>query len=231
MKKEKTYEIGQSYIKFDFKANKDFKAVFEKYLLYKGKVYAKEFYHKEFLSDVLYFAVELEDGSLKSRLRIFGTISTRALIAFAGISAGIDYIIRDSQMVTEHIVQDIVNEQSIDPNLIVRVERRLGIPGKIKRLYNNIERIKINRQNLTENQQQNIINRISKQYKELVYELGQSEAELIGREIRENNIPLQPANEDEDIYYPEVNAIREERIKLISENKIAKTRQALPSPR
>jgi len=88
MNKENTYELGQTYIRFDFKANEEFKFALEKYLLYKGKVYAKEFFHKEFVFDEFYFVVETEEGSLKSRLKIFGKIAVGALIAYGGIRTG-----------------------------------------------------------------------------------------------------------------------------------------------
>lgn len=232
MNEEKRYELGQSYIRFDFKANKNFKIVFEKYLLYKGKTYAREFYHKELLVEGLYFAVELEEGSLKSRLKIYGRIAIgalSALTAYGGMRTGIDYIIRDSQTITENIVQDIYNDENINPNSIKRVERRLGAPGRIKRLYGDIERLRANRENLTEKQQQELINRISRQFKHLVNELDQPELELIANEIRENDIPVQRPGEKKDIDFRRSYAIREKRIRLISEDEIDEIKH-LPPP-
>jgi len=229
MNEEKRYEIGQSYIRFDFKANENFKIAFEKYLLYKGKTYAKEFYQSDLLMGGLFFAVELEEGSLKSRLKIFGKIAAGALIAYGGIRAGTDYIIRDSQRITEHIVQDISNDKNIDPSSIKRVERRLGVPGRINRLYGDLEKLRAHRQDLTGNQQQQLINRISKQFKHLVNELDQPELELIANEIRENDIPVQRPGEKKDIDFRRSYAIREKRIRLISEDQIDEIKH-LPPP-
>lgn len=219
MNKDETYELGQSYIRFDFKANEEFKIALEKYLLYKGKVYAKELYHKELVFDEFYFIVETEDGSLKSRLKIYGKIAIGTLIAYGGIRTGIDYLIQDTRRITNHIVEDISNEPNINPNSIGRVERRLGVPGKLKRLYDDIQYLENNRENLTEEDQRNIINRISNRYDNLISELdepviGQIQNDIEQknfypefRELREQNqLPV----ENEDDFIPRIYAIREE---------------------
>ena len=81
------YQLAQSYIRFDFSASDEFKKAFEKYLLYKGKVYANEFLHKEFLQGELWFEVQLEEGSLKSRLIVFGAIAYTAINGYGGFRA------------------------------------------------------------------------------------------------------------------------------------------------
>lgn len=109
------------------------------------------------------------------------------------------------------------------------MERRLGAPGRIKRLYSDIERLRANRKNLTENQQQELINQISRQYKHLVDELDRPEIALIADEIIENEIPLQQPDENEGIDFPRSYAIREKDIRLISEDEIDEI-ERLPSP-
>lgn len=229
MIKEKVYEICQAYIRLDLQADQDFKEAFEKFLLYRGKVYAKEFYKKDYLIDGFYFSVELEDGSLKSRLKIFGKVAIGSLIAYGGIRTGIDYVIKDSQAVTEHIAQDISN----NPNLgqrIQRVERRLGVPGKIKRMYNDIDKLNRNRKNLTVIEQQELINKIQNNFEELIIELDQQEIQTIGQDLIQFQIPLPNPDRNQDIIIPRQFGIREEEIRLISENEIQEQRQ-LPKPR
>jgi hypothetical protein len=198
MNKENTYELGQTYIRFDFKANEEFKFALEKYLLYKGKVYAKEFFHKEFVFDEFYFVVETEEGSLKSRLKIFGKIAIGALIAYGGIRTTIDYLIEDSRRITNQIFEDISNEPNINPNSIGRVERRLGVPGKLKKLYNDIQHLENNRENLTEQDQRNIINRISNRYDNLINELDQPLIEQIQEDLEQKE------------FYPQIQEFREQ---------------------
>jgi hypothetical protein len=198
MNKENTYELGQTYIRFDFKANEEFKFALEKYLLHKGKVYAKEFFHKEFVFDEFYFVVETEEGSLKSRLKIFGKIAVGALIAYGGIRTGVDYLIQDSQRITNHIFEDISNEPNINPNSIGRVERRLGVPGKLKRLYNDIQHLENNREKITEQDQRNIINRISNRYDNLINELDQPLIEQIQGDLEQKE------------FYPQIQKFREQ---------------------
>ncbi len=219
MNKENTYELGQSYIRFDFKANEEFKTALEKYLLYKAKIYAKEFFHKELVFDEFYFVVETEEGSLKSRLKIYGKIVIGALIAYGGIRTGVDYLIQDSRRITNHIVEDIANEPNINPNSIGRVERRLGVPGKLKRLYDDIQHLENNRENLTEQEQRNIIKRISNRYDNLINELDQPVIEQIQNDLQQKNFYSQiqqlweqnqiPISDDE-YRLPLLNAIRED---------------------
>ncbi len=228
MNKEKVYEIGQAYIRLDFKATHEFKEAFEQFLLYKGKQYAKELYNKELLIDGFYFTVELEDGSLKSRLKIFGKIAIGSLIAYGGIRTGIDYIIKDAQAVTEHIARDVAFEPNIGNNRIGRVERRLGVPGKLKRLYNDIDKIRANRNDLTPNEQQELLDRIQRQFEELVLELDRPELQIIQQDLIQNQIPLPERQDNEDFFLPRQYAIREDEIRLISEDEIQQPRQLLP---
>jgi len=230
MNKENVYEIGQAYIKLDFKADNEFKELFEKYLLYKGKEYSSIVYNRELLVDGLYFQVELEDGSLKARLKIFGKIAFGAYIAFGGIRTTLDYLIKDSRSVTEYIARDIANEPNIGANSIVRVERRLGVPGKMKRLYNDVARLNRNRENLTENQQQELIENIQKHYEELIKELDHQEIQIIEQNLIQQQIPLPRPNpaQNDNFYFPLQYAIREEELGLISEHDIQEIRQLPP---
>lgn len=230
MNKEKVYEIGQAYIRLDFKSTDEFKEAFKNFLLYKGKQYAKEYYKKELLVEGLYFSVELEDGSLISRLKIYGKIAISALIAYGGIRTGIDYIIKDAQAVTEHIARDVANEPYIGSNRVERVERRIGVPGKIKRLYNDIDNLRNNRNNLTENEQQNLLGRIQRNFEELVLELDQPELQIIKQDLIQNQIPLPNRQENQLLRLPRLYAIREEEIRLISEDEIKQPLQ-LPHQR
>lgn len=226
MRKEQTYELAQTYIRFDFKADEEFKIALEKYLLYKGKLYAKELFDKDLVSDEFYFIVETEEGSLKSRLKIFGTAVLTGLITYGEIRSSIDQLIQDARDISNHIVSDVANEQNIDPNSIVRVEKRLGVPGQLKRLFNDIDNLNRNRNNLTEQQQTDLINRISNRYRKLIGILDQPTIEQIEFQFREQNInyitqPNQlPIPNDDENNFQTLMAIREDELFLIGENEI-----------
>ncbi|PWL32124.1 hypothetical protein [uncultured Roseivirga sp.] len=225
MEKNRVYEIGQAYIRLDIKTNNEFKNAFEQFLLFKGKQYSKQFYNKELIQEGLYFSVELEEGSLKSRLKIFGKIAIGSLIAYGGIRTGIDYIIKDAQTITEHIARDLSIEPHIGKNRIGRVERRLGVPGKIKRLYKDIDKLRLNGNNLSANEQRQVLNRIHRNLEDLVLELDLPEITLIEQYLVQNQIPLP----EREILRPQQYAIREEEFPLISERDIRHPRQ-LPLP-
>ncbi len=223
----KVYEIGQAYIRLDIRVNEDFKHDFEKYLLYLGKKYTSEFYNKELLEGGLYFSIELEDGSLISRLKFYGKIAIGALIGYGGIRTGVDYIIRDSRAITEHIAETISNDPNIG-NRISRVERRLGVPGKIKRLYSDINKLQNNRDNLTENEQDQLIEKIQRSYEDLMLELDQQEIQPIQQDIVQLQIPLPVQDRNEAIEFPRMYVIREDEIRLISEDEIEDEPRELP---
>lgn len=227
MSEAKIYELGQSYIHLDIKADEEFKDAFREFLLYWGKTYAKEYYKKELLEGDLFFSVEFEDGSLKSRLKFFGNLAITGLIAYGSFRTGIDYVVKDSRNITEHIVEAISNNSDMGDK-ILRVERRLGVPGKIKRIYKDIDNLNNNRHNLTENQQQEILGRIQKGFDELLGELDSPEIDEMKRDFNLYQIPIQPqspnqipeSQNSETFYFPRQYMIRPKDTELVNEKDI-----------
>lgn len=226
---EHVYEIGQAYIRFDINANEDFKKEFEKYLLNLGKKFSTELYHREFLEGNIHFLVEFEDGSLKSRLKIFGKLAIGALVMYGGVRTGVDYIIRDSQAITEHVAITLSNDPNVG-NQIRRVERRLGIPGKIKRLYNDINKLQNDRDNLTEIEQTRLVEKIQNNFESLLDELDNQEIQTVRQYLMQENIPVPNLVRNHEYEYPLLYAIREDEIRLISEDEINEDILMLPPP-
>ena len=241
MDKEQTYELGQTYIRFDFKADREFKNALKKYLLFKGKIYAHEYFPDDLVLKEFYFFVETEEGSLKSRLKIYGIILASGVIGYGELRNGLDYLIKDAQAISNHIVRDIMNEPNIDPESIGRVERRLGVPGKLKRLYDDIETLNTNTGGLLDQRQIKIVQSISRRYNELINVLDQPMIEHVQSDLRKQNVlhliqQNQLPNSDNQLQLPEPRAIREQneyefedRILLIGEEKII-NEPTLPPP-
>lgn len=231
------YQICQCYIHFDFHASLEFKSALQKYLLYKGKIYTSKFLHREFLEGKLYFEVQLEEGSLKSRLEILGVIAGAiyaSIIGYGEFREAIGYLVNDARAVSESIIQDVRQEPNIEPRSIKRAERRLGMPGKLQRLANNIDYLKNNRENLTPKQQQELTDRISGQYQQVIEELNIEEIPAIVTEARKYEISLdKKADNPQNLNYPytedyplavvyqeKIYGIKEEEIKLVNEDEI-----------
>jgi len=83
---------------------------------------------------------------------------------------------------------------------------------------------------LTPNEQQEVLNRIKRQFEELVLELDQPELQIIQQDLIQNQIPLPEHQDNEDFFLPRQYAIREDEVRLISEDEIQQPRQ-LPPPR
>lgn len=230
MNKMQSYELSQTYIRFDFNADEEFKAALEKYLLYKGKKYSREIFHKELVFDRFYFSVETEEGSLKSRLKIYGKIAIGAIIAYGGVRTGVDYIVQDSRKISEQIVRDIRNERNIDPATIGRVERRLGVPGQLKRLYDAIEDLNQHHNRFTQGERQNLISRISSRYRNVVLHLDQNDLYLLEEDLQARQLPFRLPEPDPEEFAPfSVHALREEEVQLLDEGNITEP-PALPPP-
>lgn len=241
------YELAQAYIRFDFTASVEFKEALQNYLFYKGKLYANELYDRNLLEGKLYFKVDLVEGSLKSRLHVFGKFAIGVLATYGSIRAGMDYFVDDAKRLTEHIVADIKQEQYVDAGQIGRVERRLGVPGKIVRLLNLIEYIKNNRNNISPNDQVEILERISHQYKELIQILDRQDSTTFQQTLFLEGLPIDIKRTitefDETIgdktqipldtavfAVPQSVGIREEETEIVSEDDISPQR-SLPPPK
>lgn len=83
---------------------------------------------------------------------------------------------------------------------------------------------------MTPNEQQEVLNRIKRQFEELVLELDQPELQIIQQDLIQNQIPLPEHQDNEDFFLPRQYAIREDEVRLISEDEIQQPRQ-LPPPR
>jgi hypothetical protein len=83
----------------------------------------------EYFGEELDFEISIEEGSLK--LRIVATISGVLIILsqYGNIRSGLDYLCNDVRKVLEYVKKPIIESEYIsDP---IRVERRLGVVGRV----------------------------------------------------------------------------------------------------
>lgn len=139
-------KIAETYIHLDLDRDDDFLSSFleaaRAYLYHRGKEFAREAFHDPFARELIVTA-RTQDGSFKAWV----TAATAAL--YFGISnygnfrTGIDYIVTDARKFSEYIISDFRGETHVPDDKVIRLERRLGVPGQIKRLFKRIDQLNI----------------------------------------------------------------------------------------
>lgn len=99
------------------------------YVQYLGAISAKEHFHQE-----VELELHFEQGSLKGWLTVVGGLYL-GLSNYGSFREGIDYAVKDSREFSAWIIEKFKTEVPMPPNALYRTERRLGLPGKIQRLY------------------------------------------------------------------------------------------------
>ncbi|WP_420745638.1 hypothetical protein [Photobacterium damselae] len=97
-----------------------------------------------FLSDGLDINVEFEDGSIKARVTVIGTL----ILLLQGISSykdfreGLQLLYTDAKWLSDAIITESLYQTKAKHHDIIRVEARTGIIGSVHKVLNQLERIK-----------------------------------------------------------------------------------------
>lgn len=142
----KNYIIAETYIHLKIEADSKFKTSIVKLLESRIKTYGYDY----FASNAEYVCI-VEDGSLKTWIFVVSSI-INATIFYGNLRTSVDYIVNDGRSFSELVINDVKNEPEISDEIIFRAERRLGIPGKIQRIYNESIYLQENYNNLSPNE-------------------------------------------------------------------------------
>lgn len=135
-------KIAETYIHLNLIFSEEQRNEARKFIYERGGFYIEEIFGKHFDPKILEITVRVEGGSTK--LRVFLNVASISVIilgitTYGAIRKGIDYIVNDSKIFSEYIFNEYVNESSIPKDKIIRFEKRLGIPGKIQKLFKKID--------------------------------------------------------------------------------------------
>ena len=127
--------LSETYFNFKVDASRyELEAVYE-YLSFIGNKYAVQIYGQE-----VDIQVRIEEGSLKAWVTaagiIYGTIS-----GYGSFRSGIEHLTEDARSFGKIVSARFIEDSGIEKEKIYRVEKRLGIPGKINRLLTRIEEL------------------------------------------------------------------------------------------
>lgn len=116
---------------------------------------------EHFKSDVR-VKVVVSEGSLKVNILVGSLAAYNIVAGYGSFRTGIDYLVKDSQHFSEHVIESFKQDENISSDAIRRTERRLGIPGKIQRFYKALD--KINSQDLSHNQRTETVEELKDEF-------------------------------------------------------------------
>jgi len=128
-------KLAELYINLDVCASPEEKEAVINYLSEVGHRYANEYFrHGSSIS------LEVEDGSLKIWLTVLGGLYL-SIGQYGSFRAGLDFLAEDARSFGDTVKGSFFREANVPNHKITRVERRLGIPGKINRLLRKLEKM------------------------------------------------------------------------------------------
>jgi len=175
-------KIGEAYLKFDLEfheANKLLiKDVFTRLL---NELDSEGFKNRELFK----ISIEFEKGSLKTRITLWGTVATicMGVANYGSFRSGLKQIVQDVKGFTEFVTDDISKAPSIDPNSILRLEKRTGIPGRINNIYERVQTLERKMQDLSPNHVQSELNSIKQEIANLFYLMQENERKQFFSEL------------------------------------------------
>lgn len=175
-KKPELIKVGETYLKFKFEYNKSNQVLIKEAYLSQVDPLSREILKNRELFKI---SIEFDKGSLKTRIAIWGTITTLYLgIAnYGSFRAGLREMMNDAHWFSENVIEQIDNGPSIDKNDIIRYENRKALPGRIQELYDRIDRLERNLNNFSNNQVQAELQSIKQEISNLVAVLPNQDAQ------------------------------------------------------
>ncbi|PXX22848.1 hypothetical protein [Arenibacter sp. ARW7G5Y1] len=182
-------KIGETYIKFDFDFNETNQELIKKAYLEQIGFSSFEFFKNR---ESLKISIEYDEGSLKTRIIVWGTAIYMGLANYGSFRAGVRELVNDVKDFSEYVIEHIDDDPNISNKNIIRTEKRTGLPGRIQDIYNRIDKLEKNINNLTNNQIQQEIQLIKQEVANLYTVLPFQERDVFLNELSNNfkqNLP------------------------------------------
>lgn len=150
----------------------------------------KKWAEKSFKNDVR-IEITVEDGSLIVRVLVGALILADLVVIYGGFRSGIDYIVNDSWSFSNTVIESFKQDEHVSDQAIIRAERRLGVPGKIRRFYKSID--KINSADHSHNERQELIGDLKEEFISIIELLeAEQDRELFIAAIPDNLVSQLP---------------------------------------
>lgn len=88
----------------------------------------------ESFGDAVELEFRVEEGSLKGWLQVIGGL-VYVMNNYGSLRQSVDYAVHDAKAFSEYVIEHFKSEVSLPPGGLYRAEKRLGLPGRLQRLY------------------------------------------------------------------------------------------------
>lgn len=162
----------------------------------KAQYYLKQHVHvwaEENFKHSVIVKVRVEEGSVKVWVLVGGITLFNFVGNYGSFRSGIDHIVSDAKTFSEYVIEQFKADERVPDEAVLRVEKRLGVPGKIQRFYKKLDKLQDENNNLDEQQ---LVRKLQKEFIEILELLdNEQDRELFMEEIpieviRQPNVPL-----------------------------------------
>jgi hypothetical protein len=161
-------KLAETYLHLDINLDEKDKSQLKDYLLSKAPTYSQGIFKQE-----LEFAVYVEDGSLKIWLAAAGMLYA-GIAGYGSFRSGIDYLVKDAREVSERLFED-VKQAGVSQDQVVNFQRRLGVPGQIKRVLRDIRKLEKNGRDFSKHDYEILVNSVKNRLERISKKLDHEE--------------------------------------------------------
>lgn len=215
-------KIGETYLKFDLEYNEANIQLIKEMIEYQiYDIIKKKDYKNEFIK----FSIEFDEGSLITRVKLWGSVLFTLYIGvgqYGSFRSGVREAVKDIRNFSTTLTEQLEQNPNINSPHILRIEKRTGISGIIKKIYNRIEYIQQNANNLSPNQVNEELNDIKQEISNILEILDFQEQQQFLNEIPDEisgNLPA-PDNKKVNFYINKYVLKPEDEIEFIDNHNI-----------
>ncbi len=128
-------KLAETYIHLKIDPTDVFKREVEAYLYELSQDASFQIFNQQTLIDIRF-----EDGSWKTWIAVAGAIYI-GIGQYGSFRSGVEYSVKDARKFSNIVIERFVEKEKLNQDIIFRTERRLGVPGKIHRLFQRIDRL------------------------------------------------------------------------------------------
>lgn len=129
-------KLAETYIHLSIDASEEFARESEDFLYSIARSIAYEIFEQD-----TQIHIRFEDGSWKTWIAVAGAIYI-GIGQYGSFRSGIEYLSKDARKFSNTIIEQFIDREKVDESVIYRTERRLGMPGKLHRLFKKIDKLK-----------------------------------------------------------------------------------------
>lgn len=155
--KIKLYNISETYLKFDLEYSDSNKTKIKEAYLKQIGYKSREFFKG---SETINISIEYEEGSLKTKIIVWALPVYMGIANYGSFRAGVREIVNDAKHFSKFVIEKIDDDVQINRHDIIRTECRTGLPGRLQELYNKINLLERNANNLSNVEIQVELNKI-----------------------------------------------------------------------